>query len=496
MSNRSIERRIVVGVTFAMAATILGSGALIFETYRSSARADGELSLTKFLEISAERLAAESVFASRPGPPGLPGPSSGLDAYPWICWRAEEFSELNRSANFPDVRLPKVEAREAGPEGKPTGLQFVEAVSAEGLHYRIVTASFVPVIRGVPDSRRGDSRGGRRERDRRAQGPPFRPDDQFLILVASPMQEEFERFAELAKLMLFGGVGALLAAALLIRTSVRRGMAPLGVLTRTIESLGQGNLDRTVKLPDAPLELVPIVEALERSRGQLADSFAREQRFTDDVAHELRTPLTGLRANLEVALRRERSLEELKSVLRTNLSSTLDLQQIVDSLLLLRRTRTVSEQTHPVDLREEIEQAFEEQRCLLDERSLTVTYNVEDGSPSTALGTLALVRRITSNLARNAADYANTGTSISVAFHAASGFLTLVVENHSNALCEETASRAFDPFWRADTARSADDQHVGLGLSIVEGCASALGGRAAVEAKDGTFRIAVDLPIA
>jgi|GEM_PF-2572170 len=498
MAAGSIERRVVVSATVAMAATILGSGALIFEAYQSGARADGRQSLANLLGVGAERAVAESIFSSRAGETSVSPERGGpLSQFAWICWRAEAAEELCRSAEFPAVKVPRVESREPGPEGVPTGLQFVETVGEDGLHYRIVTASFVPRLRGLPSPRRGDGRGGRRERDRRTQrpsDPPFLPGDQFLLLTVASMQEEFERSTDLARIMLLGGAGAMLAAILLIRSSVRRGMAPLGALTRTIEGLGQGNLDESVHLSGAPTELAPIVDALEQSRAQLAESFAREQRFTDDVAHELRTPLAGLRAALEVALRRKRSPEELEKVLEHNLAAALDLQQIVDSLLLLRRSGSATERAEPVDLRAEMERAFEDHEEALQSRSLKVAFHSEGDGPHLGLGAPAVVRRITSNLARNASDHADAGSTISVTVGSDSRFATLVVENRAEGTNQEAASRAFEPFWRADKARSAGDQNVGLGLAIVDGCVSVLGGRAAVTSRDDTFRITIELP--
>ncbi len=498
MGNGSIEKRVVISATVAMAATILGSGALIFEAYQSGARSDGEQAIANLLELGAERAVAESVFASRTGDSSLPPERGGpLSQYGWICWRAGAAEELCRSTAFPAVTVPLVEPREPGPEGVPTDLQFVEAVGEDGLHYRLATASFVPRLRGLPPHLRGEGRAARRDRDRRVQRspePPFLPGDQFLLLAVAPMQEEFERSKELARIMLLGGAGALLAAILLIRSSVRRGMAPLGALARTIEGLGEGHLEESVHLSGAPTELAPIVDALEQSRARLAESFAREQRFTDDVAHELRTPLAGLRAALEVALRRRRSPEELEQVLEQNLDAALDLQQIVDSLLLLRRPVPATESTAPVDLQAEMERAFADLGEALQSRSLEVVFHSEGAGSNLASGAPAVVRRITSNLARNAVDHADAGSTISVTTRSDSGSATLVVENRAEGLDAAAARRVFEPFWRADEARSAGDRNVGLGLAIVDSCVSAMDGHATVTTDHGTFRIAIELP--
>ena len=70
---------------------------------------------------------------------------------------------------------------------------------------------------------------------------------------------------------------------------------------------------------------------------RIGDGLARERRFVADASHELRTPLALLKTELELALRRSRSTEELEAAIRGAAEDTERLSRIADDLLLLAR---------------------------------------------------------------------------------------------------------------------------------------------------------------
>ena len=73
---------------------------------------------------------------------------------------------------------------------------------------------------------------------------------------------------------------------------------------------------------------------------RLHQEFERQKRFTGDASHQLRTPLAALLGQLEVARRRERSVEEYQRVLDEVHGEALRLRQIVESLLFMARAES------------------------------------------------------------------------------------------------------------------------------------------------------------
>ena len=98
--------------------------------------------------------------------------------------------------------------------------------------------------------------------------------------------------------------------------------------------------------PRAPalLPVPPSRDEISRLATTLNDMLARlhaavehERRFVADASHELRTPLALLRTELELALRRPRSHEELEEAIRSAAEETERLSRLAKDLLLIAR---------------------------------------------------------------------------------------------------------------------------------------------------------------
>ena len=70
---------------------------------------------------------------------------------------------------------------------------------------------------------------------------------------------------------------------------------------------------------------------------RLHASLEHERRFVADASHELRTPVALLRTELELALRRPRTHEELDAAIRSAAEETERLSRLADDLLLIAR---------------------------------------------------------------------------------------------------------------------------------------------------------------
>jgi two-component system OmpR family sensor kinase len=69
-------------------------------------------------------------------------------------------------------------------------------------------------------------------------------------------------------------------------------------------------------------EVARLGETLNEMLDRLEQALQRERRFVDEASHELRTPLANVRIELDLALRRARSSEELEAALRSAADET------------------------------------------------------------------------------------------------------------------------------------------------------------------------------
>jgi two-component system OmpR family sensor kinase len=208
---------------------------------------------------------------------------------------------------------------------------------------------------------------------------------------------------------------------------------------------------------------------------RLETGLQRERRFVADASHELRTPLALLRTELELALRRPRSREELEEAVRSAADEVDRLARLAEDLLVLARADESG-----LPLREETI----ETSALLDGvarrfavRAETSARRVEvdAGDGGTIVGDRLRLEQALGNLVDNALRH-GAGT-ISLEAHHRDGHVELHVTDEGAGFPSEFLPRAFDRFARADEARGSGA--AGLGLAIVDVIARAHGGSAA-----------------
>jgi len=120
--------------------------------------------------------------------------------------------------------------------------------------------------------------------------------------------------------------GTTLTTALFAWLAARSGLAPLSAVANSARGIDMNSLEQRPPLKGVPIEVTPLVEAINEALARLDASAARMRRYTANLAHELRTPLAILRARLENA-----EEPSFKSDLRRDASR---LQAIVEQMLI------------------------------------------------------------------------------------------------------------------------------------------------------------------
>jgi signal transduction histidine kinase len=105
------------------------------------------------------------------------------------------------------------------------------------------------------------------------------------------------------------------------------------------------------------------------------------------------------------------------------------------------------------------------------------------------------VERVLTNLITNSLRYTPSGGQVILSVTGAAGVTLISVEDTGIGIDPQSAERVFEPFYRADPARTRSNEGAGLGLAIARGLIEAQGGRIWAEppARGGT-RICFVLP--
>jgi two-component system sensor histidine kinase QseC len=271
------------------------------------------------------------------------------------------------------------------------------------------------------------------------------------------------------------GLLLLLAAALVVTASLRRGLQPLAALADRASRIDAGSLGSRFPEAGLPDELRGISRRLNDLLGRLGASFQRERRFSADVAHELRTPIAELRALAEVALRAPQGHEPEAGSYRDVLDVAVQMERVVGNLLALARCDAGRQDVklETLDLGAVARDAWRPFQAGASARGLTVSFDLP---PAVVDGDRALLGAIFTNLYSNAVDHAPAGGALDCALHLSPGGAELAVENTCAGVTGEDLPHLFEPFWRKDAARS-DREHSGLGLALVAAYAKLIGAK-------------------
>jgi two-component system, OmpR family, sensor kinase len=224
-------------------------------------------------------------------------------------------------------------------------------------------------------------------------------------------------------------------------------------------------------VPPARDEISRLAVTLNDMLGRLGLALEHERRFVADASHELRTPIALLRTELELALRRPRSPDELRFALGSALEETERLSRLAEDLLLLARAE---EGSLPLRTqRTELGPLFENVERRFAARAQTAGRTVRAEATSAVLDVDPdRVAQALDNLVENSLSY---GAGDVVLFtEPRDGVIELHVTDRGPGFDEVFLSRAFERFSQADEARGGGG--AGLGLSIVQLIAAAHGG--------------------
>lgn len=287
------------------------------------------------------------------------------------------------------------------------------------------------------------------------------------------------------------GTGATLVGAWWLAGSA---VGPVFEITEQATRIEAGTLDQRIAAHADTAEYRGLVAVLNRMLERLEAAFKNQRRLTADVSHELRSPLTALRGEIEVALRAERSPDDYRRVLYSALEEIDRLTALSDDLLLVTRAAAglLAARRAPTDVNAIIRHALDGMLERIEEKALLVRAELDPGLGSVALDS-ALTGRLIEELLDNAVKFAPPSGTLVVATTATGGGVRLAVENSGPPLAADDLAHLFEPFYRADQARTRGSG-TGLGLAFAAAVTSLHGGSIrAVNVPSGGVRLECEL---
>ncbi|TFG44704.1 MAG: HAMP domain-containing protein [Gemmatimonadales bacterium] len=309
------------------------------------------------------------------------------------------------------------------------------------------------------------------------------------VVVAAPLSAVAFGPADLVQSMVLIVPLILLSSVVLGWFLAGRAMRPVERLMDEVQEVTDGrSLHRRVAVPTSGDELARLAVTLNAMFSRLEQSFSQLRRFTADASHELKTPLTVLRTGVERSLVHPGIPPEVLEALDTTLEQLNQLNELVDSLLMLARA---DEGRAPLalevqDLRALVVDVGETAEMLGEQHGLSTRVVVPDHAVAVPVDAHRM-QQLLLNLVTNAVKYTPAGGSVGVVLEDEGEGVRLTVRDTGIGIASVDLPHIFDRFWRADPARSRTGNRpgVGLGLAITKWIAEAHGGTIAVQSRPG-----------
>jgi len=249
---------------------------------------------------------------------------------------------------------------------------------------------------------------------------------------------------------------------------------PLDTIRAASHRLASGDL--SARAPESgPAEIADLGASFNGMAAHLEEAFDARRELVAWASHDLRAPITSLQAMLEAI---EDGIVEPLHYLNPLQSQVRLLGALVDDLFELAciDSGAVSLEFDNIDVAALVSSCVHRFEAEARARGITMS-SLHRGGHTLSRCAPDKIERVLTNLVTNSLRYTPGGGCISVTVAGGAGAVFVSVEDTGIGIAPEVAERVFEPFWRADDARSSSSGGAGLGLAIARGLVEAQGGR-------------------
>jgi signal transduction histidine kinase len=228
-------------------------------------------------------------------------------------------------------------------------------------------------------------------------------------------------------------------------------------------------------------ELEQVTHALEKANTRLKELDKAKSEFVSIASHQLRSPLTSIRGYVSMLL--ENSFgnipEKAKVPLERINTSAKHMALAVEDYLSISRIESgnMTYEKSDFNLRDEVERIVDDMRPTALKQGLILLFRSDLKSKTIVNTDVGKTTQIAHNLINNSLKYTQKG-SVTVFMHDDIKARKIFVDVSDTGLgmSQETISRLFQKFSRADNANEVNSVGTGLGLFIASKMAEDMGG--------------------
>lgn len=248
----------------------------------------------------------------------------------------------------------------------------------------------------------------------------------------------------------------------------RKVFQPIIEMTNKAQLISATNLHLRINTNNSNDGLAGLANTFNEMLNRLENSFDAQKHFVSNMAHELRTPLAAIIAELEIAINKNRNIDEYKMAIENSLGDAKKLARLSNSLLDLAKAsydpseisfKTIRIDEILLDARQQVQKINTEYKI-----DIHFEQDFDSNNEITINGNEYLIKTAFINLMENGCKFSeNKCCNVSIACK--NQKIILQFSDNGIGISKEDLQNIFTSFYRGKNKIFADGNGIGLSLT-------------------------------
>ena len=249
---------------------------------------------------------------------------------------------------------------------------------------------------------------------------------------------------------------------------IYKSFAPIEKILSELKNISANDLSARLNNSNNQDEINQLITEINNLLIRLESSFERISQFSSDASHELKTPLTIIKGELEIALRKDRNIDEYKQSLKTSLEEVIVIEQTINDLLFLAKNEKdlITNKMELLYFDEIIDESINEVKNFADLHQVKINFELVDTIEFK--GYSNLLKIAIKNILKNAIQFSHKDSQIIVKSYKNGNTFNISIQDFGIGIPLNEQEKIFEKFYRTDKSRNKNSGGTGLGMSIVK----------------------------
>ena len=250
---------------------------------------------------------------------------------------------------------------------------------------------------------------------------------------------------------------------------IYKSFAPIEKILSELKNISANDLSARLNNSNNQDEINQLITEINNLLIRLESSFERISQFSSDASHELKTPLTIIKGELEIALRKDRDIDEYKQSLKTSLEEVIVIEQTINDLLFLAKNEKDLITTNMEEILyfdEIIDESINEVKNFAKINRIKIKFELLETIEFK--GYSNLLKIAIKNILKNAIQYSHANSEIIVKSYKKNELFYISIQDFGIGIPSNEQEKIFEKFYRTDRSRNKNSGGTGLGMSIVK----------------------------